>query len=123
MTVFRPFDIHRTTIVLLNLHRLFRQLLHFFVGERENVALFLRHILNLHLLAVLLGGGVNHADFFRPHGAAYDGRTACRQGWLMDIKFIRVNRALHHHFTQSPCRGDKDHLVKAGFGIDREHHP
>ncbi len=53
MTVFRPFDIHRTTIVLLNLHRLFRQFLHFFVGERENVALFLRHIFNLHLLAVL----------------------------------------------------------------------
>lgn len=66
MTVFRPFDIHRTTIVLLNLHRLFRQFLHFFVGERENVALFLRHIFNLHLLTVLLGGGVNHADFSTP---------------------------------------------------------
>lgn len=81
MTVFRPFDIHRTTIVLLNLHRLFRQLLHFFVGERENVALFLRHILNLHLLAVLLGGGVNHADFFDPMvRRTMAGRPAARVG-------------------------------------------
>ncbi len=45
----RPSDDHSAG----NLHRLFLQFLHFFVGERENVALFLRHIFNLHLLAVL----------------------------------------------------------------------
>ena len=32
MAVFRPFDIHRTVVVLLDLNRLLRQLLHFRIG-------------------------------------------------------------------------------------------
>ncbi len=73
-------------------------------------------------LACRAPGGVNHAGFFRPHGAARTmaGRPAA-VSWLMDIK-SSVNRAPHHHFTQSHAEVIKDHR-RAGFGIDREHHP
>lgn len=40
----------------------------------------------------------------------------------MDVKLIRVNRTLHDHFPKAPCGSDKHHLVKAGFGINGEHH-
>ncbi|MNO01264.1 hypothetical protein D3C81_2213620 [compost metagenome] len=33
VTVFRPFNVHRTTVVLLDLHRLLRQFLHFLVRQ------------------------------------------------------------------------------------------
>ncbi|SSM43080.1 Uncharacterised protein [Klebsiella pneumoniae] len=32
VAIFRPLDIHRTAVVLLDLHRLLRQLLHFLVA-------------------------------------------------------------------------------------------
>ena len=120
--VFRPFDIHRTAVVFFNLHRLLRQFLHFGVGQGEAVALLLRHIFNLNLLAMLLGWGIDHADFFRAHGAAHHRRATRGQRRLVYIKFVRVHRALHHHLTQTPCRGDEHHLVEARFGIDGEHH-
>ena len=121
MTVFRPFDIHRTTVVLLDLHRLLGQFLHFFVSQGENVALFLRHIFDRYLLTVFLGRRVDHADFFRTHGATNDSRTVSRQRRFMHVEFIRVNGPLHDHLAQAPCRGDKHHLIETGFGIDGEH--
>ena len=120
--VFCPFDVHRTAVVFFDLHRLLRQFLHFGVGQREAVALLLRYIFNFNLLAMLLGRGIDHADFFRAHGAAHHRRTASGQRWLVDVKFVRVYRALHHHLTQTPRGGDKHHLVEAGFGINGEHH-
>ena len=70
---------------------------------------------------MLLSRRVNHADLFRPHGAAHDRRAASGQRRFVDVEFVRVHRALHHHLAQTPRRGDKHHLVKAGFGIDGEH--
>ena len=122
MTVFRPFDVHWTTVVLLDLYRLLRQFLHFFVSQGENVTLFLRDIFNGHLLTVFLGRRVNHADFFRTHCATDDRRTVSRQGRFVHVEFIRVNGALHDHFAQTPGRRNKDDLVETGFGIDGEHY-
>ena len=122
MTVFRPFDVHRTTVVLLDLYRLLRQLLHFCVGQGENVALLLRYIFNRHLLAVFLGWRVDHADFFRTHCATDDRRTVCRQSRFVHVEFIRVNGTLHNHLAQAPCGSDEHHLIETGFGIDGEHY-
>ena len=108
--------------MFLNLYGLFCQFLHFFVGQREDVTLFLRYVFDFNLLAVLLGRRVDHADFFRPHGAAHDSRAIRRQCRFVHVKLIRVNRTLHDHFTKAPCGSDKHHLVKAGFGINGEHH-
>ena len=30
---------------------------------------------------------------------------------------------MHDHFTQAITAGDEHHTVKAGFGVQREHHP
>ncbi|MNZ90348.1 hypothetical protein D3C78_1093070 [compost metagenome] len=122
VSVFRPFDIHRTAIVLLNLHRLFRQLLHVVITERETVALLLRHIFNLNLFTVFKIRRINHADFFGTHRTTNDRGAIRRQRRFVYIEFVRVNRALHHHLTQPPGGCDKDHLIETGFGINREHH-
>ena len=108
--------------MFFNLHRLLRQLFHFGVGQREAIPLLLRHIFNGDLLAMLLRRSIDHADFFRAHGAAYHCRTVSRQRRLVHVEFVRVHRPLHHHLAQTPCGGDKHHLVEAGFSVDREHH-
>ena len=108
--------------MFFNLHRLLRQLLHFGVGQGEAVALLLRYVFNFDLLAMLLGRGIDHADFFRAHGAAHHRRTASGQRRLVNVEFVRVYRTLHNHLTQTPRGGDEHHLVEAGFGINGEHH-
>lgn len=52
VAIFRPLNIHRATVVFLNLYGLFCQFLHFFVGQREDVTLFLRYVFDFNLLAV-----------------------------------------------------------------------
>ncbi len=69
-----------------------------------------------------LGIGIDHANLFRAHIAAHNRRTIGCQGWLVHIELIGVNGTLHHHFPQPQCGGDKDHLIKAGLGINGEHH-
>ena len=122
VAVFRPLDVHWTAVVFFDLYSLLRQLLHFIVGQRENIALLLRHVFNTHLLAMLLRRCVDHTDLFRPHGTTYNRRATRGQRRLVHVELIRVHRALHHHFTQPPRGGDKHHLVEARFGINREHH-
>ncbi|CCJ97896.1 hypothetical protein BN130_390 [Cronobacter malonaticus 507] len=122
VTIFSPLDIHRAAIVFLNLYGLFRQFLHLFRRDAETVAFSLRDIFDAHLLAVLLGIGIHHTDFFRAHGTAHNRRTPFRQARFMHVEFVRVDRTLHHHFAKTIRGGDKHHLVEARFGINGEHH-
>ncbi len=122
MTIFGPLNIHRALIVLFDQHGLLRQRLHLFIVQAEAIAFGLGHIFNPHLLTVGLRVGVDHANLFRPHVAAHDSGTICCQSRFVDIELIRVNRPLHHHFTQPQCSRDKHHLIKAGFGINGKHH-
>ena len=39
----------------------------------------------------------------------------------MHVKLVRVDRPLHHGFTQAVAGRNKHHIRKAGFGIDGEH--
>ena len=41
----------------------------------------------------------------------------------MDIKLVGVDSTLHYRLTQAITGGDKDHLIKAGLGVNGEHHP
>ena len=65
---------------------------------------------------------IDHLDQFGTASAAQNGRPVRRQGGFVDIKFIRVDRALHHAFAQPPGRGDEHHPFKSGFGVAGEHH-
>ena len=46
-----------------------------------------------------------------------------RQHRLVDIEFIRVHRALHDGFAQPIRGGNKHHVAKTRFGVEREQHP
>ena len=37
------------------------------------------------------------------------------------VKLVRVHRAFYHCFPEAVGRSDKNNLVKAGLGIQREH--
>ncbi|MNT47387.1 hypothetical protein D3C71_1284960 [compost metagenome] len=108
--------------MFLNLNGLFRQFLNFRIGQREAIALLLRHVFDFHLFAMFLAWGVDHTDFFGTHCAAHDRRTVSRQRRFVYVEFIWIDRALHHHFAQTPGGSDKHHLVETGFSVNGEHH-
>ncbi len=117
MTVFRPFDIHRTTIVLLTRTACFLcQFPHFFVGEREMSRCSRGHIFNLHLLAVLPGGGVNHGFSTPWCGVRWpDGLAAGCHGVPSNCRTTIISPSPHAEVIKT--------TVKAGFGIDRRTSP
>ncbi|MBP1092614.1 hypothetical protein JOE50_003144 [Bradyrhizobium japonicum] len=41
----------------------------------------------------------------------------------MDVKFIWIDLALHDGFAETVAAGDKDHVTKTRFGIERENDP
>ena len=40
----------------------------------------------------------------------------------MNIKFIRIDRSLHHGFAQAIAGSDEHHILKTRFGVERKHH-
>ena len=47
---------------------------------------------------------------------------ALLKGRFVDVKLVRVDRALHDVFTQAVSAGDKHHIAETRFGIQRKHH-
>ena len=73
--------------------------------------------------AAALGIGVKfHFDQLAAQRAADDREIALFKHGLVHIEFVGVNSTLHHGFTQAVAGGDKDHLIKTAFRIQREHH-
>ena len=64
----------------------------------------------------------NHFDCLAAQVAADHCPLPLAQGRFVNIKFIRVNGTLHHGFAQAIGSIDQHHLIKTGFGIQREHH-
>src|SRR5690606_14696636 len=65
---------------------------------------------------------IDHLDRLAAQVAAQNGRAAGFQGRLVYVEFVRVDRALHHGFTEAVGAGDEYHVTEAGLGIEREHH-
>ena len=54
--------------------------------------------------------------------AANNGSLAGFEHRLVNIELVRVHRALHHCLAQPVAGSDEDHVLKAAFGVDGEHH-
>src|SRR3989338_3336938 len=122
VAVFGPLDVHRTTVVLLDDHRLLGQLADLGIAEAEARAIGAFHIDNLDRFTGLGFVAVNHLDGFAAQVAAQDRRAAGFQRLFVDIELIRVNRTLYHGFTQAVGAGDKHRITEARLGVQGEHH-
>ena len=123
--VLAPLDVHRAAVVLLDDQRVARQLLDVGVGERIAVAQFGGHVGGLDQLAaggLFLGRGEHHLDQLGTQVAPDQRALAGLQHGLVHVELVGVDGALHHGLTQAVAAGDEHHLVKAGFGVDGEHH-
>ena len=108
--------------MLLNGQRLVGQGFGFFIRQAKQHALFGRHIHKFNGFAQAAVGGVDHLGGFGADIATQYGRTLGPQIGFVDVVFVGVDRALNHAFTQTEGGGDEHHVLKAGFGVNREHH-
>ncbi|MNZ65162.1 hypothetical protein D3C78_833490 [compost metagenome] len=122
IAVFGPLDVHRALVVLLDDHRLLGQLADFGVAQAETAAVGFVDINGLDRTTGLGFFAVDHLDGLAAQVATQDGRAAGFQCAFVDIKFIRVDRALYDGFTQAVGAGDEHHVTEARLGIEGEHH-
>ena len=99
-----------------------RQLGDLGIVERVAVAQFNWHVDRAHRAAGLGLAGKFHLDQLGTDVAADDGQFTGSQHGLVHVELVRIDRALHHGLSQPVARGDEHHLLKAGFGVDGEHH-
>ncbi len=110
----------------LDHQRVVGQLQHIGLIQAVAVALLHRHLDRLHQLAAarfLLGRGKHHLDQLGAQVAPDHGLLARLQHRFMHIELVWVHGALHHRLAQAVAAGDEDHVFKARFGVDGEHHP
>ena len=65
--------------------------------------------------------GIDHFYLFAAQIPAQHCRATRLQGGLVHIEFIGIDRALHHHLAQAVAAGDKNHITKTAFRIQRKH--
>ena len=119
--IFAPLNVHSTTIMRLDNHRIARQFTHILIVERVAIAHFQRHIHRFHT-PFFTRLREFHLDEFATHRAANDGGLALFERGFEHIKLIGIDRTLHHGFAQTITRGDEHHLVKTTFSVHRKHH-
>ena len=120
--IFTPFDIHRTAIVFLDDHGVFRQLNDFTVFQRIAVTQFDWYIHGFHRAASFGFACEFHLDQFGTDVFTDYRQFAQFQHRFVNVEFVRVNRTLHHGFTQTIAGSDEYHIFETGFSIDGEHH-
>ncbi|MNN39835.1 hypothetical protein D3C81_1538870 [compost metagenome] len=121
-TVFAPFDIHRTAIVLFNDDCILGEFDDFFIGQRIAIAHTDRHIDGTHRTTGFRFFGEFHLDQLGADVTTDDRQLAEFQHRLVHIEFIRIDRTLHHGFAEAVAGSDEDHVLETGFGIQCEHH-
>src|ERR1700688_2612650 len=97
--VLAPFDIHRAPVVLLDDERLARKREDIRIGEREARALGNRHVDRCDASRARLR--VDHLDGFAAEILPDDGVFAGAQRRLIDVEFVRIDRALYDGLTQA----------------------
>ncbi len=117
-----PFDIHRTPVVLLDRDRVARELLDLGIGEREAIAIGVRHRPVLDRAPGARVVGEYQLDRLGSEPAPQDRRLARGEAHLRDVELVRIDRALHHALAEPVARGDENHLAEARLGVHGEHH-
>ena len=88
--------------------------------EREAIAVGRRDVDRAH--AVLRARlAVDHLERLAAEILAQHRAASGAQRRLVDVEFIRIDRALHDRLAQTIRGGDEHHVAKAGVGVEREH--
>ena len=108
--------------MLLDDHGLLGQFVDFGVAQAEARAITTVDFDGLDRTTGLGFVAIDHLDGLAAQVAAQDCRATGLQRLLVDIEFVRVDRALHDGFTQAVGTGDEHHVAETRFGIEGEHH-
>ena len=121
-TVLAPFDVHRTTVVLFNDAGELGEFHHVFVSDGEATAVFIGNIERTHRTAGLAFRIEFHLDELAAERLADDRLLALFEHGLMHIELIGVDCTLNHGLTETVAGRHEHNLIKAAFGVEREHH-
>ncbi|MEY9522475.1 hypothetical protein ABIF70_003616 [Bradyrhizobium japonicum] len=89
------------------------------IGNAELLSFGVRHIARERRMAAP-ALAVDHADLLGSEPAPQHPAISLAERGLVDVEFIWIDLALHDGFAETVAAGDKDHVTKAGFGIERE---
>ena len=120
--VLAPLDVHRAAVVLLNDAGELGELDHVLVGEGEAVAVRFGHVHRAHGAAGSLVKVKLHLDELAAERLAHDRILALGKDGLVHVELVGVHGALHDGFAKAVAGRDEHNLVKAAFGVEREHH-
>ena len=98
-----------------------RELVRLGVGDRETMAIVLGDVHGGRRMPGLLSVGEYHPNGLSTDGLAQDRRSPRGQIGLVDVELVGVHRTLHDGLPEAVRCGDQDHLVEAGFRVEREH--
>ena len=108
--------------MLLDGHRVSRELLGLGIGQRELHPLGFGHVDDA---CRLIGGsrvGEDHPRHLAADALAKNRRPPRGEVRLVHTEFIRVHAALHDRFAKTVRRRDQHDLIEARLGVQREHH-
>src|SRR3989339_28388 len=117
LSVFSPFDIHRMTIVLLNLYTPFRKLNYFIISQ---TILFL--ITNFYFFLFSTNTSVNQFHFLTTQTTTDNRFKTSFYSIFKNIKLIWRNLSFNHIFTQTVRSVDEHNSAKTGFSIQCKHY-
>ena len=123
--VLTPLNVHGAAVMVFNDQGVTRQLLYVLICQGVTVAQLGRHVRGLHQFAAgffLLRRSELHLQQLGAQIATDHRALARLEHRLVYIKLVGVHRALHHGFTQAVAGSDENHVFKAAFGVNREHH-
>ena len=121
-TVLTPFDIHRTTVMLFDNAGELGKFHHVFVSNGKAAAIFVGHINCADRTTARTFRIEFHLDEFATERLADNRLLALFEHGLVHIKLIGVDGTLHNGFTKAVAGRHEHNLIKAAFGIKREHH-
>ncbi len=93
---------------------------HFCVGQAKSRLLF-NWYGNIACGQSRFAASVNHFEGFAAQLTAQYGTVSVQIGGFVDVKLVRIDRALHYIFTQTISARDENGITEAGFGIQCKH--
>ena len=99
-----------------------RELMGLGVGDREALPIVFGNIDRRRRMPRFAVVRENHPDGLRAHRLAQNRRPPRSEIGLVDVELVRIHRALDDGLAETVRRRDEHDLVKARFGVEREHH-
>jgi hypothetical protein len=117
-----PFDIHGSSVMLLDGDGMAGELMRFGVADREPATVSFVDVDGRGRVSRLPAAAEDHPQRLRAQSLAQDGRSPCGEVGLVKVELVGIHGALHYRLAKPVRRGDQHDLVETGFGVEREHH-